>query len=96
MSTLDYLKNRTGEINEDLLQTCIDDAENLIKEYCGITTVPETLAGTVKALALRSYNRLGIEGFSSFGEPEGASLGLDDLTKSDISRLNRHRVPMIL
>lgn len=95
METLEYLRNRITVITgvtpeDDLLNTCIDDAQRFIKGYCGIDTIPEPLVGIERKLALISYNTLGIEGFGSYSEA-GTSISIKNLTKYELSIMNRYR-----
>lgn len=94
MTALDYLRARVSAVgdepSDEFLESCINDAESFVMEYCGLTEVPVNLSGMVKTLALRSYNTRGVEGFSSYKQG-GESLSIKDISKSEQARLNRHR-----
>lgn len=92
METLAYLKAKTGETNEDKLNTCILDAEDLIKGYCHIETIPLELEVMARKLALRSYNKMGIESSSSYSEGGISTTLVEDITPEDRSVLNRYRI----
>jgi len=92
METLAYLKTKTGETNEDVLNACIADSEDVVKSYCNITTIPPNLEVIVRKLSLRSYNQRGIEGTSSYSEG-GVSVSLiTELTVEEKTLLNRYRI----
>ena len=92
METLDYLKAKTGETNEDKLNACILDAEEMIKAYCNIVLIPTDLEIMTRKLALRSYNKLGIESSTSYSEGGISTSLVEDITPEDRSILNRFRV----
>lgn len=88
MTILEYLEARTGETDTVMLNTYVADADSLILEYCGLNTVPLQLEGMRRELALRAFNRAGLEGISRYGEG-AVTLNLRDLTYSDRDRLDR-------
>ncbi len=92
MDTLAYLKTKTGETNEDVLNACIDDSVDMVKSYCNITVIPSTLNVIVRKLSLRAYNHRGIEGTSSYSEGGISASLITELTVEEKALLNRHRV----
>jgi len=92
METLAYLKAKTSETSEDVLNACILDAEDTVTGYCMIDEVPDELQVIVRKLALRAYNQRGIEGTSSYSEGGISASLITELTAEEKALLNRHRI----
>ena len=91
METLDYLKIKTDETNENILNACILDAQDLIKGYCHIKSIPDTLKVIERKLALMYFNQRGVEGTVSYSEGGVSATFISELSKDDRSVLNRYR-----
>lgn len=91
MTTLDYLKAKTGDTNEALLQSCIEDAEGEVLSYITPDTIPDKVIPFVRKLALWYYNRQGIEGMTSYSEG-GTSQAIQTLSPDEMAVLQRYRV----
>lgn len=92
MTTLEYLKVKTGESDEQILGACILDAKDEVKSYINQQNIPKELEGLVRKLALFYFNRLGVEGSIAHNEGGIANTFITELSDSDRSRLNQHRI----
>ncbi len=92
METLDYLKIKTDETDDNILNACILDAQDLIKGYCHIRSIPDTLKVIERKLALMYFNQRGVEGTTSYSEGGISTAFITELSKDDRSLLNRYRV----
>lgn len=93
---LDKLKLKLGIIgseSDDLLNLLLDDAQQLVMDYCNRSTVPQELYSVVVKLAVIAYNKQGIEGEQSHSEGSvSRSFGTDDIPASLQRQLNRYRL----
>lgn len=110
MSQLEKLKKLLGIPLEDdskdfSVQFALDDAEQIIKDYCHIDEVPEALNNTVIKMAIDSYRNENLgeevsplgsissisEGDTSVSYRSNAAEFKDSLLKDYKSKLNKYR-----
>lgn len=87
MDDLEWLKIRTGEEDEELLELLLEDAKDFVMVETNRTYIPDVLKILPKKIALIDYNRSGTEGEKSRSEG-GESYTFDDLPES-IQRMIR-------
>lgn len=91
MSNIEKLKVLTGESDETLLQTLLEDAEEFVLAYTNRTVLPDALSKTVRDLAVIALNRMGTEGETSRSE-SGESYSFDNAPKQIYSVMNKYRL----
>lgn len=95
MTAYDRAKARLPTVNDPLLLTLLEDAQDAILAYTGQKTLPCGLVGAQAQLAVVYYNRLGIEGENSHGEG-GVSRSLDMLPRDIEAQLKPYRVAKVV
>lgn len=91
MNNLEKLKILTGQADEKLLQTLLEDAEEFVLAYTNRTVLPDALNKTVRDLAVIALNRMGTEGETSRSE-SGESYSFDNAPASIYRVMNRYRL----
>ena len=84
----------TGEKNEDLIETLLDDAEEFVKAYTGRSRLVTGLEKAVRDLAVIALNRMGPEGEKSRSEG-GENYTFDDAPKQIYDTMNRYRLARV-
>ncbi len=91
MGDIVWLKARTGESDERLLISLLEDARSFVLLETNRTYIPEKLVGLPRRIALIDYNRLGTEGEK--GRTEGGeSYTFDDLPESIQRQIRSARI----
>lgn len=91
MSNLEKLKTLTGETDEALLNTLLEDASDFVLAYTNRTVLPDSLNKTVRDLAVIAFNRMGTEGETSRSE-SGESYSFDNAPARIYRVMNRYRL----
>ena len=91
---IDILVTLTGEKDELLLETLLDDAEDFVLSYTNRSKIPSQLWRPVRELATIALNRRGTEGETSRSEG-GESYNFDAAPKSIYSVLDRYRLARV-
>lgn len=73
------------EINDALAGVLLDEAKQIIINFCHLETMPPGLEGAQARLAVKAYNRMGQEGSASYSEG-GKSQSFDALLDADLRR----------
>lgn len=95
----------TDNLKDTLLQFALEDVENIVKDHCNITEIPEGLNTTVIRMAMELYRNENLgdegialgsvssisEGITSTSFRSSASEFKDSLLKDYKSRLNKYR-----
>lgn len=81
MTNLEWLKRRTGESDDELLESLLEDAEHFVLAETNRTVIPKKIETLPRKIALIDYNRLGTEGEKARSEGE-ESYTFDDLPES--------------
>lgn len=91
LKDLKVLLDISSTDKDALLTILIRKSENVVKNYCKINIIPDSLVDTVTDIAVIMYNRMGTEGLT--GESfSGVSNNFEsDIPKSIKRNLNRHR-----
>lgn len=91
---IDTLVTLTGEKDQLLLETLLDDAEEFVLSYTNRTKMPAQLWKAVRDLAIIALNRRGTEGETSRSEG-GESYSFDAAPKSIYSLMDRYRLARV-
>ncbi len=91
MNNLEKLKILTGEADEKILQTLLEDAKEFVLAYTNRTVLPDALNKTVRDLAVIALNRMGTEGETSRSE-SGESYSFDNAPAGIYRVMNRYRL----
>ena len=95
MTQLEKLKIRLGikdEIQDDLLNMLLEDAENEILDFTHRTELLPTMEGLQRELAIVYYNRQGSEGESSRSEGGISVSYTTDIPSNIQNRLKSYRL----
>ena len=94
LERIKLLLNITGESKDALLMELIDNAEEFIINFTNNPDCIESLRGTVIAMAMYDYSRLGTEGLSSesySGVSFGYTSGYGDDIMKQLKRFRKVR-----
>lgn len=91
---IERVQTLTGEKDEDLIETLLDDAEAFVLSYTNRTRLKTGLEKAVRDLAVIALNRMGTEGEKSRSEG-GESYTFDDAPKQIYDTLNRYRLARV-
>ena len=84
----------TGEKNEDLIESLLDDAETFVKAYTGRSRLVTGLEKAVRDLAVIALNRMGTEGEAA-RTGSGESYTFSDAPRQIYDVLNRYRLARV-
>lgn len=91
MTQLEKLKVRLPDVEEDLLNQLLEDAENDILDYTNRNVLLPKMEGLQRELVIVYYNRMGSEGEASRSEGGVSVSYITDIPDSIKSRLNAFR-----
>lgn len=95
MTTIERLKIKLGEASntaiDDVLEICLEDAQQDFLTYCGRADVPVAANSLVEDMAIIKYNQLGNEGLSSQSYSGVSESYLTDYNEIIKANLNRWR-----
>lgn len=91
---IEILKKLTGETDEELLETLLEEAEAFVLSYTNRTRITTGLERAVRDLAVIALNRMGTEGESARSEG-GESYSFDLAPKQIYDTLNRFRLARV-
>lgn len=88
---IDKLTTLYPAIPENTLTILLDNAEYFVKDYCGISYVPDELESALFAIVQEDINKLYSEGFTS-ESVGGNAISFDtDYSPRIYKRLKRHK-----
>lgn len=92
MDNIKLLLGFTSTDKDTLITLLISIAEDEVKAYCNIDSIPTALTNTIAQIVVIKYNRIGAEGIASQNFSGASESFKDEYPAHIIAALNRYRV----
>lgn len=78
-------------IDQEVIEDCIEHAEDFVRDYCNLSEIPEELGSVIYLMCREDLNRVDAEGLSSESAGDSSISYLEDYSPRVYKRLKKHK-----